>query len=219
MYYGYDSIISKIYSSMKRNEVTNQLLLSMNENKLNKTIFNESMNQLLKSNSLIQIVNQKYFYDDLPYNLAISKDKRKFYKMFKHNFMEKYPISRIFKKLSVFELLNLNIIIYLSYLEIMFSIDGILYSNSQISKDFHGLLKYHIPLLYSFYSFILGNLILNLFKYIISYSSVLDTYIKEIKNNDIISYNIFFFEYTLSKLLIVVLIIFLSSIDFCIFCI
>ena len=74
----------------------------------------------------------------------------------------------------------------------MFSIDGILYSNSQISKDFHGLLKYHIPLLYSFYSFILGNLILNLFKYIISYSSVLDTYIKEIKNNDIISYNIFF---------------------------
>lgn len=101
----------------------------------------------------------------------------------------------------------------------MFSIDGILYSNSQISKDFHGLLKYHIPLLYSFYSFILGNLILNLFKYIISYSSVLDTYIKEIKNNDIISYNIFFFEYTLSKLLIVVLIIFLSSIDFCIFCI
>ena len=133
--------------------------------------------------------------------------------------MEKYPISRIFKKLSVFELLNLNIFIYLSYLEINFSIDGILYSNSQISKDFHGLLKYHIPLLYSFYSFILGNLILNLFKYIISYSSVLDTYIKEIKNNDIISYNIFFFEYTLSKLLIVVLIIFLSSIDFCIFCI
>ena len=74
MYYGYDSIISKIYSSMKRNEVTNQLLLSMNEKKLNKTIFNESMNQLLKSNSLIQIVNQKYFYDDLPYNLAIIKE-------------------------------------------------------------------------------------------------------------------------------------------------
>ena len=32
------------------------------------------MNQLLKSNSLIQIVNQKYFYDDLPYNLAIIKE-------------------------------------------------------------------------------------------------------------------------------------------------
>jgi hypothetical protein len=97
MYYGYDSIISKIYSNIKRNEVINQLLLNINENKLNKTILNNSMNQLLKSNSLIQIINQKYFYDNLPYNLTISKDKRHFIKMFKHNFMEKYPISRIFK--------------------------------------------------------------------------------------------------------------------------
>ena len=99
--------------------------------------------------------------------------------------MEKYPVFRIFKK-SIFELMNLNIIIYLSYLEIMFSIDGILYSTSQISKDFHGLLKYYIPLLYSFYSYILGTLILHLFKYLISYTKVLDTYVKEIKNNDIL---------------------------------
>ena len=32
MYYGYDSIISKIYSNIKRNEVINQLLLNINEN-------------------------------------------------------------------------------------------------------------------------------------------------------------------------------------------
>ena len=31
MYYGYDSIISKIYSNIKRNEVINQLLLNMNK--------------------------------------------------------------------------------------------------------------------------------------------------------------------------------------------
>ena len=187
-YYGYDSVISKIYTNMKVNEVTNQFLLKKNTNLENSKYSNSNnniMNKLIKSNSLIEIVFQKDLYENLPYDIAINKDKRNFNKIFKHNFMEKHPIFRIFKK-SIFELMNLNIIIYLSHLEIMFSIDGILYSTSQISKDFHGLLKYYIPLLYSFYSYILGTLILHLFKYLISYTKVLDTYVKEIKNNDIL---------------------------------
>ena len=189
LYYRYDSIISKIYINMKKNEDTNKILLNINKKILNKNYSNNenSMDIFLKSSSLIKIINQQFFYENLPYNLAISKDKRNFYKIFKHNFIEKYPIFRIFTKSSIFELINLNIIVYLSYLEIMFSIDGILYSTSQISKDFHGILKYHIPLLYSFYSFLLGILILRLFKYIISYARVLDAYIKEIKNNDILA--------------------------------
>ena len=90
IYYGYDSVISKIYTNMKINEVNNQFLSKMStkiENSKYSNFNNNIMNKLLKSNSLIGIIYQKDLYENLPYDITINKDKRNFNKLFKHNFM------------------------------------------------------------------------------------------------------------------------------------
>ena len=45
------------------------------------------------------------------------------------------------EKITIYEFTNVKIIVFLSYLEIMFSIEGFLYTTSQISKDYHNQLK------------------------------------------------------------------------------
>ena len=195
IFYGYDTINSKIHNIIQKNEIDDKLINVRENNQFMfmKECMTQDSKEYLANNlpkyrakSSLQVIEKKIFYENLPYNFAVRKDKRNFCKIFKHNFIEKYPITRALTKLSYFELINLNVIVYLTHLEIMFSIDGILYSIPQISKDFHGKLKFSVSLLYSFISFLLGILILRFLKYIVFFSPILETLIYEMKNNKLL---------------------------------
>jgi hypothetical protein len=188
-FYGFDRIISQIHKILQKNDNIDKLINENNDkyekNDLepdSKDLFQKKMLSI-RAKSSLQIIERKNLYENLPYNFAIRKDKRSFLKIFKHNFIEKYPLIRIFKKLSYFEIININLIVYLTHLEIMFSINGILYLIPQISKDYYGQLKFTVSLLYSFFSFILGMLIYKFLKSIILFSPIMETFVYEMKNN------------------------------------
>ena len=189
LFYGFDGIISQIHKILQKNDNIDKLINENNDkyekNELDpdsKDIFQKKMLSI-RAKSSLQIIERKNLYENLPYNFAIRKDKRSFLKVFKHNFIEKYPLVRIFQKLSYFEIININLIVYLTHLEIMFSINGILYLIPQISKDYYGQLKFTVSLLYSFFSFILGMLIYKFLKSIVLFSPIMETFVYEMKNN------------------------------------
>ena len=188
--YGFESINSQIFHKIKQNELEEfKIKKKFSNNLLDLSNSSFRLNQIISDlsfTSSIQIISKKQFYENLPYNLALHKDKRSFGKIIKHNFKEKFYLTRMLEKITIYEFTNVKIIVFLSYLEIMFSIEGFLYTTSQISKDYHNQLKIKTHVLYSFYCFLLGNLVLRFLKYMIEFSKTLGTYVEELKIHNVL---------------------------------
>ena len=194
--YGFDIVYSKLFQDMKKHSIKKVFHIQKKNSFKNVSFSDYDSNREFYSkdnittnrnkNSVLEIINEKIYFDNLPFNSALNQDKRNFWNIFKHNFMEKFPLIRMFYKISKFELLPINMLIYFTNLEILFGINGLFYTNNQISTDFNNNLGFYVSILNSIYSFLCGILIFNFLKLFIIFTPILDTYVKEIKEQNIL---------------------------------
>ena len=189
--FGETKLLSKIMNEIKLKKKQKNKMNVNFISKFSHQINNDGSNSKRRfvnsnKNNLLEILKTKILYQDLPFDLALIKDKRKFWKIFYHNFIEKYPLFRMFHQIFKFEFININIIIYFTYLEITFGLNSLFYTNNQVSSDFNQNLSFLVSILNSLYSFLIGTIILSLLRYLILFSPVLETLIIEIHLQNIL---------------------------------
>lgn len=120
--------------------------------------------------------------DNYPFHIAIKKDKRNLCQMFLKTFQEKQLFLRAFFFKSKYELLSVNLSLFLSDLALYFVLNSMFYTNNQISSRYRGELNYIHNILRSVYSWAIGALCFAILNYSFSFAPVLDVVAYEVKD-------------------------------------
>ena len=127
---------------------------------------------------------QKMDIDSYPYPLAKEKDQRNLCQMFLKLFQEKQLFLRAFFFRSKFELLSVNLSLFFSDLAMLFVLNGLFYTNNQISSRYKGELNYIQNILRSIYSWLVGRVVFAILTCSFSFTPALDTIVYEIKEKN-----------------------------------
>ena len=146
-----------------------------------KTFFiNKKFTKNKKSINYYFIIEKNYDFN-LPFLNEIENEKN-FFKIFFSIFKNTFPIFRSIFLVSKYELICLNISVYIFSLSINFTLNGLFFTNDVISKRHKGSVSFISTILRSIYSSIIGIFIMVIPKKLIFYFPIMETIIKEVKN-------------------------------------
>ena len=146
-----------------------------------KTFFiNKKFTKNKKSINYYFIIEKNYDFN-LPFLEEIETEKN-FFKIFFTIFKNTFPIFRSIFLISKYELICLNISVYIFSLSINFTLNGLFFTNDVISKRHKGSVSFISTILRSIYSSIIGIFIMVIPKKLIFYFPIMETIIKEVKN-------------------------------------
>ena len=142
---------------------------------LNKKFLNSN-----KSMNYYFIIEKNYDFN-LPFLEEIENEKN-FFKIFFTIFKNTFPIFRSIFLISKYELICLNISVYIFSLSINFTLNGLFFTNNVISDRHKGSISFISTILRSIYSTLIGILIMVIPKNLIFYFPLMETIIREVKN-------------------------------------
>ena len=148
---------------------------------------NEKSNHISNRINLNQVKNNSLFFitkrdiNNYPYNLAITKDKRSCFSILINIFAEKQMFLRSIYVKSTFELITLNISLFLSNLSMYFTLNALFYTDTLINSRFKGELSLVQNLLRSIYSCLVSCVLLSILKFSTSISPLMDMLVVEVK--------------------------------------
>ena len=93
------------------------------------------------------------------FRFALQKDKRSYFLMFFHNLKDKIPFTRSILKKTDFELLSLNITIFIFSFGLCFAINSFLITNN----DIYNINRNYLPLFHHFWKILISTIIYRLF--------------------------------------------------------
>ena len=183
---GFASVYSKLHKTSQNNKEERKKS-SMIKKRNNFGSSENSTKRILNLRKKTQInyiptIRNKNFLETLNYKEAIKEDNRNFMKMYFQNFLENWDLSRAFYLISIFELRNINIIVFLSYLLITFTTNSLLFNEDDISKRYNNNLKLLDNLLKSLYSYLIGGTLFKILKYCTLYHPKFDLIVIEVKD-------------------------------------
>ena len=142
--------------------------------------------QLFQGNRIIDelYIHHPVDIDNYPFYLAIMHDQRNIFFIFWKIIREKHIFLRSIFVKSKYELVSLNICMFLFYMGLLFSLNAIFYTDSSISKRYHneGKLPQIENMLRSLYSFLISFILLKFVSFLKFYAPIFDTLIQEVKN-------------------------------------
>lgn len=135
----------------------------------------------------LSIQDQKMFFirkkdiDNYPYSLAQKEDQRNYLYMFIKTFREKQLLLRSIFIKSQFELITMNISLFLSHLSMYFTLNALFYTDTLISSRYKGELTFIQNILRSIYSCLVSTVIFTILSFATSFAPLLDMLIVEVK--------------------------------------
>ena len=127
------------------------------------------------------LIIEKNYDFNLPFLEEIENEKN-FFKIFFTIFKNTFPIFRSIFLISKYELICLNISVYIFSLSINFTLNGLFFTNNVISDRHKGSVSFISTILRSIYSTLIGVLIMVIPKNLIFYFPLMETIIREVKN-------------------------------------
>lgn len=169
------SFTSKIEKSSDISDKINliQVMDGKSINQINDKLSNE------KNNILFFI--KKKDISNYPYNLAIIKDKRSCFSILINIFAEKQMFLRSIFVKSNFELVTLNVSLFLSNLSMYFTLNALFYTDTLINSRFKGELSLIQNLLRSIYSCLVSCVLFSMLNFATSISPLIDMLVIEVK--------------------------------------
>ena len=158
-----------------------------------------------KDKSNYDFITEKKFIDNNPYSNAVIKDNRNYFIILWEYIREHNIFCRIFLHKTGFELFPLHLSVFVFNLTLSFSLNGLFFSDDEISKKYKGELTYIATLLRSIYSCVLGVVLLQIVQVLMNYSLMLNTLLVEIKEKTTL---LFFLNKFLKKVRFKIILIF-----------
>lgn len=126
---------------------------------------------------------EKKDVNNYPFDMACEKDKRNCLKMFWKILLEKHMLLRAIFKKSEFEIVSISLSVYVSYLGLYFTLNGLFYTNSLISERYHRKqdISFLKTMLKSVVSCVASAILLGIIKFSGKFSLLMDSIVQEAK--------------------------------------
>ena len=171
----HSEISSKYALASEKNFITTtgNLMQTLEDNKSSDTALNNNIKDMLV---------QKEDVDNVPFDVAVIRDRRKVIVHFWEVLKDKEPFLRSIFTQSKTELISVNISVYIFSLNLDFTLNAAFYTDDVMSKRYNGELNFISNILRSVYSCLVGTIILYVINAFSTYYPLLDTIIVEGKN-------------------------------------
>ena len=152
----------------------------------NKTLIaNSTVNNIL-TDSLFEIDEKKEDINDLPYTKALRVDHRNLFKMNLDIIFTKIELIQIIFFSGAFDLITLNLSVYILSFGLDFTLNALLFSDDVISKTHknQGKSDYTVTFMLSMLSNLIGNVLSSLFIRLTTFNFAYEEISQEIKNKE-----------------------------------